>query len=204
MRRRTRLRMGRGRLRKSREPDALKPTSKPPASVTELAEHFLRRDEWAAAARAGGAKIRALFGEERSARLDRDVTSGPLSANAQEPGADRALDLFEGPAEHLGGLVEREPLARTEDTRRALPRAHHRHRPPRIPTHLHAHAITMPFLPKAQAPTHQYRCLRYAISTVGARSRGLAVPPRARRRPRRQPFDRPPRPYAAHSRRRAW
>jgi hypothetical protein len=144
MRRRRRLRMGRGRLRKSREPDSLKPTSKPPASVTDLAEHFLRRNEWAAAVRAGGAKIHALFGEERSARLDRDVASRPLSANAQEPGADRALDLLEGPAEHLSGLVEREPLARAENPRHALPRAHHRHRPTRIPTHLNAHAITVP------------------------------------------------------------
>jgi len=92
----------------------------------------------------GRVKIRALFGEERSARLDRDVTSGARSANAQEPGADRALDLFEGPAEHLGGLVESEPLARAEDPRHALPVTHNRQRPTRIPTNLHAHGVTEP------------------------------------------------------------
>ena len=72
------------------------------------------------------------------------MTSGARSANAQEPGADRALDLFEGPAEHLGGLVESEPLARAENPRHALPVTHNRQRPTRIPTNLHAHGVTVP------------------------------------------------------------
>src|SRR5712692_9778964 len=111
-------------------------------------EHFLRRNQPAAPTRVGRLEISTLLGEECPTGLHGDVRPRSLSPNPQEPGADCALDMFARSAEHLGGLFQRKQLARTEDTRRSLPRANHGHRPTRVPTDLHAHAITMLFLPR--------------------------------------------------------
>jgi hypothetical protein len=84
-----------------------------------------------------------------------------------------------------------------------LPCAHHGHRPTWVPTHLHAHAITMPSLPRlgrlpsvsVLAPCHFNPGSRFCLASrskrfsptaatgPARRPQGQAVPPRARRRP---------------------